>query len=181
MVAFCRRNPGEMNTKIRVGVMLVLAVCVVSLAQARQSGTKKVVNGMFAVLAEGATLEEVTKQSGKGRILLYDGKYVDSSQIASPHFVAVDTTLYVPLVLEGSPDAKKDGRGHTMLSVSLSKQYVGRLSDFTRKHLGGRVAIVLGGEVITMHTVRSVIEGGKLQITRCYDDACDVLLSKLVQ
>jgi preprotein translocase subunit SecD len=68
-----------------------------------------------------------------------------------------------------------------MLSVTLSREQVKPLEDFTRAHLGGSVAILLDGEVISKHKVRAVVEGGRLQITRCGDNACDVLLAKLTK
>jgi preprotein translocase subunit SecD len=114
-------------------------------------------------------------------VLPYDGRYVDSSQAASPTYVALDTTSFVPLILDGPPTAKSDGHGRTLLGVTIAKKYIKRLEDFTKAHLGGRVAIVLDGEVITMHRIRSVINEGKVQITRCYDNACEVLFSKLAQ
>ncbi len=68
-----------------------------------------------------------------------------------------------------------------MLGVALKKEYAALLEEFSRAHLDGKVVVVLDGEVITMHKVRSVITGGKFQLTRCYDDACEVLLSKLLE
>src|SRR5579883_3329332 len=66
---------------------------------------------------------------------------------------ALDPSSYVPLEIEGDPVAARDGNGHTVLGVSLRREHVERLRDFTRAHLGGRVAIVLGGEIVTVHKV----------------------------
>ena len=83
------------------------------------------------------------------------------------------------MILEGKPDAERDSTGRTLLSVTLARDQVQPLERFTTTHLGGKVAILLGGEVITVHKVRSIIHEGKLQITRCTDDGCSVLLSRL--
>lgn len=141
----------------------------------------KVQNGFYSVLSERSSREEARTDSLPNIVLLYDGKYVDSSQTTSPSYVALDTTSFVPLIIEGAPTAKKDGNGRTLLGVSLSKKYIKTLENFTKAHLGGRVAIVLDGEIITMHMIRSVISEGKVQITRCYDNACEVLFSKLTR
>jgi hypothetical protein len=113
--------------------------------------------------------------------LLYDRKYSESDKNQPPKYVALDTSFFVPLVLAGPPDARKDDRGWTLLSVTLAREQVKSLENFTRAHLGGTVATVVGGEIVTMHKVRTVIQDGRAQITRCQDDACQVLLVKLVK
>jgi hypothetical protein len=37
------------------------------------------------------------------------------------------------------------------------------------------------GEIVTLHKIRTVVTGGKLQITRCTDDACVVIRAKLMK
>jgi preprotein translocase subunit SecD len=84
-------------------------------------------------------------------------------------------------VIEGTPVMTRDGQGKDVLSVSLSRQYVRRAEDFTRAHLGGRIAMVVDGQIVTLHKVRSVVTDGRLQITRCTDEACKVIRAKLVE
>lgn len=164
-----------------LNLIVVLLFVFVAIANSQTAKKAKVVNGVYAVLQEWKTPEEARQGRATSAVLIYDGRYTDSSQVQNPSHVAVDTSFFVPLIIEGTPDAQKDGRGHTLLGVALKKEYTKVLEDFSRAHLNGRVAIVLGGEVITMHKVRSVITGGKFQITRCYDNACDVLESKLLE
>lgn len=54
-------------------------------------------------------------------------------------------------------------------------------SNTLRAHLWGKIAMVVDGEIVTRHKIRSVITGGKLQITRCVDNACEVIRAKLVK
>jgi preprotein translocase subunit SecD len=65
--------------------------------------------------------------------------------------------------------------------VSLARKNVKRAETFTRAHLGGRIAMVVDGEIVTLHKIRTVITDGKVQIARCTDNACDVIYSKLVK
>jgi preprotein translocase subunit SecD len=141
---------------------------------------KRLAQGVYAVLREGPTGEDAEPGKVPHVTLLYSQKYTESDRNTPPTYVALDTSSYVPLVLAGPPEARKDERGWTLLSVTLAPEHVKTLEAFTRAHLGGRVAIVIDGEIITMHKVRSVIEGGHVQITRCQDDACQVLRRKLV-
>jgi len=138
--------------------------------------------GVYAVLREGLTREEA-QPAGKAPhvTLLYNQKYSEADRKEPPKYVALDTSFFVPLVLAGPPETRKVDRGWTQLNVRLAPEHVKTLEDFTRAHLGGRVAIVIDGEIITMHTVRSVIEGGDVLISRCQDDACQVLRMKLAK
>jgi hypothetical protein len=164
---------------IRFAGLLILIAVGTTFSQ--KPSPARIPNGLYAVLGEGSSRAEVRTDSIPNIVLLYDGKYVDSSQTASPSYVALDTASFVPLILEGSPTADKGGNGRTLLGVTLSRKYIKTLEGFTKAHLGGSVAIVLDGEIITMHKIRSVISGGKIQITRCYDNACEILLSKLTK
>jgi preprotein translocase subunit SecD len=162
---------------------LFIAILILVGSSAFSQGVSKLntPNGIYAVIREDSTQAGALSGNPSRIVLIYDGRYVDSTQTASPRYITVDTSSFVPLILEEPPDAKMDGHGHTLLSVSLSQKYAGRLEQFTKAHLGGQVAIVLDGEVITTHKVRSIVQGGKFQITRCYDNACEVLRAKLVK
>ncbi|MCX6135143.1 MAG: hypothetical protein NTU47_15135 [Ignavibacteriales bacterium] len=159
----------------------LLLLIVAGTAFSQKSAMVQLPNGFYSVLSERSSRAVAGMDSIPNIVLLYDGKYVDSTEMSSPLFIAIDTSSFVPLILSGSPTAQKDGSGRTLLGVTLAKTYIKRLEDFTKAHLGGKVAIVLDGEIITMHKIRSVISEGKIQITRCYDNACDVLLSKLTK
>jgi hypothetical protein len=136
-------------------------------------------NGVYAVLKEGATREAADSESGPHTTLVYDQKYSEADRDTPPRYIALGTSSFVPLILAEPPEARKDDRGFTLLNVRLAPDQAKRLEEFTRTHLNGQVAIVIGGEIITMHKVRAVIEGGRVQITRCTDDACQVLKLKL--
>jgi preprotein translocase subunit SecD len=138
-------------------------------------------NGVYAVLREGLTREEVRIEKVPHVVLVYDRKYSDADKSEPPKYVAIDTSDCVPLVLAGPPDTHKDDRGWTLLNVRLAREHVRTLEEFTRAHLDGRVAILIDGEIITMHKVRTVIQDGKARITRCNDDACKTLLLKLTK
>jgi preprotein translocase subunit SecD len=150
-------------------------------AKRQADNSRSLPNGVYAVLREGLTREEVQFGKVLHRIFPYDRKYSESDKNEAPKYVALDTSFFVPLVLAGPPDTEKDDRGWTLLNVTLAREHVKSLENFTRVHLGGRVAIVVDGEIITMHKVRTVIQDGRAQITRCQDDACQTLRLKLAK
>jgi hypothetical protein len=148
-------------------------------AKSANDNSRSLANGVYAVLREGRTSGEVQIGEFPHVILIYDRKYSDGDKNQPPIYVALGTSSFVPLVLAGPPWAHKDDRGWTSLNVTLAREHVKTLENFTRTHLGGTVAIVIDGEIITMHKVRTVIQDGKAQITRCTDDACETLRLKL--
>lgn len=158
-------------TDNRILRSVLLAVVTVSLAGAAPS---PLANGVYAVLREGPKRGDPTD-------LFYNQKYSESDKNNPPKYVALDTSFFVPLVLAEPPAARKDDHGWTLLQVTLSGQHVKTLEKFTRMHLGGSAAIVIGGEIVTMHKIRSVIRDGKVQITRCQDNACETLRLKLMR
>ena len=138
-------------------------------------------NGAYFVINEAATAQEARVSGSSQVVLTYDRrKYSDAPTNQPLSYVAIDPKDYVPLIIEGTPEMRKDGQGKSILSVSLTRTNADRAEAFTRAHLGGRIAMVVDGEIITLHKIRSVITGGKLQITRCQDNACEVIRAKLV-
>jgi preprotein translocase subunit SecD len=75
---------------------------------------------------------------------------------------------------------KQDGQGKSILSVSLTHANAARAGAFTRAHLGGRIAMVVKGEIISLHKIRGVITEGNLQIARCQDNPCQAIRAKLL-
>jgi hypothetical protein len=129
-----------------------------------------------------AASPDSARVAGRAHVVLpYDDRYSEPSERGPRTYVAIDTTSWVPLILEGLPEARPDGSGRTLLGVTLQERYVKPLEDFTTRHLGGRVAILLDGEIVTMHKIRAIIREGKIQITRCDDNACEVLFTKLTR
>jgi hypothetical protein len=158
-------------------VIVLLCAMVGSLAAEPAS----LANGVYAVLREGAARADVQSEQRPHAVLVYDRKYSEADKDQPPKYVALDTAFFVPLVLDGPPESRKDDRGWTLLSVTLARQHVKTLEEFTRAHLDGTVAVVIGGEIVTMHKVRTVIRDGKAQITRCTDDACRRLYLELTK
>jgi hypothetical protein len=145
-------------------------------------GAHSLENGAYIVLREASTPQDARIEGIPQVILAYDRrKYSDAPPNEPLVYVAINPTDYIPLLIEGVPEMQKDGQGKSILSVSLARKNVERTEAFTRAHLGGKIAMLVDGEIVTLHKIRSVISGGKLQITRCTDNACEVIRAKLVR
>jgi len=135
-------------------------------------------NGIYAVVADAPQVP--TRDPARSyQTLRYDPRMADSESTEPVQLVTVETHSFVPLILGAAPEPSKQENGSILVSVALSPKYIKALADFTRAHLGERVSLVLDGEVVSTHKIRAVIEGGRMQITRCDDRACQRILSKL--
>jgi len=95
--------------------------------------------------------------------------------------VSIRLDDYVPLVIEGKPNIQRGQNGLSQLSVSLRRNYARDLERFTTDNLHRKVAIVIEGAVVTVHKVREPIIGGRVQISRCFDNQCELLYSALTE
>lgn len=93
----------------------------------------------------------------------------------------VDTSDYVPLILDIPPRAEIQEGEKKRLLLSLTPAASEKLKTFSTRHLDQRVAILMDGEVVSAHRVRTPLTSGMLQISWCGPDACEVLQARLVR
>jgi preprotein translocase subunit SecD len=93
--------------------------------------------------------------------------------------ILVSTKEFVPLELGQAPTAEQQTENKKKLLMNLSKEASEQLKTFTAKHVMNMVAVVVDGEVLTIHMIKEAITSGQLQITRCNDNACELLFVKL--
>lgn len=139
-------------------------------------------NGIYLVLRDAENSKSLEPASANERILIDDGHLLEPTQPNlpdKPRFVALSTDHFIPIILAQKPTKKLDAQGKKQLLLELAKGQVVPLETFTRENCGRSVAIVIGNQVVTVHKVREPIVGGKMQITRCTDNGCDVLYTQL--
>lgn len=134
-------------------------------------------DGIYLLLNEFPDKQSIKRV--KGRVIPYSHLFLDDNTEGQPEYFDIHPDEYVPLILAETPDSitQADKRIHLMLTLTPDAK--DDLADFTEKHINKRVAIVIGGEGMTKHKVRTRIDGGKLQITRCTDNACEYLFMEL--
>lgn len=131
-------------------------------------------DGIYFIVSEADTFEAA--ESPLHKVLAYDGRH--TGDIRPVTYLALGVEPFVPLIFESPPTMASSENGFSSLHVALESRYARGLEEFTRIH--ERVAVIIDGEVVTKHKVREPIRGGRFQITRCGDDACEVLYSKLI-
>src|SRR5262245_30100337 len=108
--------------------------------------TARLPNGLYAVMAESPAASAAPAAPPRGRTFFHDRRRADPTTDAAPSYVTIDPRDLVPLVLARPPESVPQPDGRTRLQVALSRAEVAPLATFTRRHVGGRAAIVLDGE-----------------------------------
>ena len=145
------------------------------------SESKPLEDGFYRVLQTFPSEDSVDRECKENeRILGYNPVFADTED-EQEEAVVVEVDNFVPLQLQQEPEKLPDQTDRTMfwLGISLTPEASERFEAFTRDNLGQRVAVVVGGKVVTMHGVKEVIKGGKIQISRCGDRGCEILFREL--
>jgi hypothetical protein len=140
---------------------------------------KKVPDGVYAVLRESLKEKDVLPLK-EGEVLVVNNfRYLKKDEKEPPRFLVVHSAPDLVLDLAGKPKAVKEGTEVVRISLKLQPKAAAALERLTRDQLGKQVAIVVGGEVVTMHKIRGVIRGGDAQITCCVPGAVNYLFEQL--
>jgi preprotein translocase subunit SecD len=148
-------------------------------AQDKASAVKNPPAGVYAVLREGRKEKDVLPLKDGEILVVNHHRYVKKEDKEPPLFVVVRSSPDVDLDLAAEPKAVKEGQEVVRILLKLKPKAAAALERVTSDSRGKQVAIVLGGEVVTMHKVRQVIKGGEVQITSCAAGAAKYLLEQL--
>jgi preprotein translocase subunit SecD len=140
---------------------------------------KKVPNGVYAVLRESLKEKDVLPLKDGEALVVHQAQYLKKEEKEPPRYLVVHAAPEVVFDLAGKPKAVKEGTEVVRISLKLQPKAAAALERVTRDRLGGQVAIVLGGEVVTMHKIREVIKGGDAQISCCAAGAVNYLFEQL--
>ena len=187
---------------MRNRILLVLAVtCALTFGQARAETTiktgsnemasKKVIENIYPELENGLYLIQAELNKIPTNIALPEGyKLVkfsydhlstrEDEEYREPRNLIIKAKPNVKLILNESPEiTPAPGKHKFSLQLSLAKNAAKELEEFTGKNVNRGVALVAGGKILTTHTIRCAITGGKLRITRCNDDGCQFIFINL--
>ena len=140
---------------------------------------KKLPDGVYAVLREGPKEKDVLPLKSGEALAVHRHRYLKDGDKEPPRFLVTRPTPDVPLDLAAGPKADKDGEEVVRILLKLRPKAAAALERLTRDRRGRQVAIVIGGEVVTVHKVRAVIKGGEAQITSCTPGGATYLLKQL--
>ena len=154
----------------------ILILCSIGCKQIESNKTFP--DGLYLVTKVDTISTELSTLSPNEKAIFFS-KIFDEYNSEEYTRIIIDTTQFVPLELENTPKTEQQTETKKKLLLSLTKNASEKLGIFTSNHVMDRVALVVDGEALTMHKIREAITSGKLQISRCNDNACELLLVKL--
>jgi preprotein translocase subunit SecD len=140
---------------------------------------KALPDGVYAVLRDGLKEKDVLPLKGAEALAVNRHRYLKQEDQEPPRFLVVRAAPDVELDLAGEPKAVKDGDEVVRILLRLRPKAATALERLTTDHRGKQIAIVIGGEVVTVHKVRAIIKGGEVQITSCAAGGAKYLLEQL--
>ena len=146
--------------------------------EAEAPDRQRVGDGIYAVLREGR--REEVGLARQGEVVAVDHhRYSEKAAAEPPTYLALRASDRVPLVLASRPEAVKDEAGQLRIHLTLARENAEALERLTRGNVGRQVAVLIAGDVVTVHKVRDPISGGKVQVTCCAEGTSDYLLKQL--
>jgi preprotein translocase subunit SecD len=141
--------------------------------------SKKLPDGVYAVLRESLKVKDVLPLKDGEVLVVNRHKYAKKGDQEPPRYLVVRSAADVDLALAAAPKADKEGEEVVRILLKLRPKAATALERLSTERVGKPLAIVIGGEVVTTHTIRQAIQGGEVQITCCGEGAANYLLERL--
>jgi preprotein translocase subunit SecD len=140
---------------------------------------KKLPTGVY-VVERASFQEKAVLPLHAAEVLLVDHhRYLKNDDKEPSQFLVVHQTPEVPLDLAGEPKAEKELGEVVRVLLRLKPSAAKALERLTRERPGRQLAIVVDGEVVTVHKIRTVLTHGEVQITSCSPGGAAFLLKQL--
>ena len=170
---------GSNRRPIASSLLVLLAIAVLSNGSVAAEATEAT-SGLFLIHSAAASVGELPQPTADQQIVLYDYGFLREEERQEPEYFLVSKRPDVPLRLAGRPEIIRGERGLPELLLELSEDAAAEMERVTRENLGSSAALVIDGEVVTAHKIRAVIEGGRIQLSRCTDTACELIYARLL-
>ena len=152
---------------------------VAGVASAQDQAARKLPDGVYAVLREGAMEKDVLPLKKGEALAVQRHRYAKNDAKEPPRYLVVRTAPDVKFDLASEPKADKQGDEVVRILLKLKPAEAAALERLTAGRIGEKVAIILDGDVVTMHKIREAIQGGEVQITNCAAGAANFLFEHL--
>ena len=161
--------------------IIILALAILIIVSCAFCGSKKnkpLQDGFYLVEQNGFDTTNFGNISTDQAVIGFDTEFLmNNPQEFSK--IKIDISEFVPLELEKLPEAQQQTELKKLLLISLTPEATEKVKLFTSKNVMHSIAIVLKGKAITMHKIKEAITDGKIQITRCDDNACEYLYVRM--
>lgn len=148
---------------MRTYSLLFLLVCLVGCADSQPVTQEAALeDGVYEVLAVERDRASLPKPDADARILVFDRQFIKGAEDMPPAYLLLRVSGHAPLDL-AKPPTQGEANGRAMLLLNLKPEAAKTLQTLTSK--AERAAVVVGGQVVTVHRIRVPIEGGGLQVS----------------
>ncbi len=158
----------------KISLILLAILFCFGTSVSKTKSKKTIADGLYLIKKEGRDTKRFDSVTKSDVVVQFDKMFVEDKEQAHIRLL-IDTSDYVPLELEKSPVTEQQTETKKKLLLSLTKSASEKLKTFTAKHVMKHVAVIVDGEALTMHRIKVAITSGQLQITRCNDNACELL------
>jgi len=134
---------------------------------------------MYLVLRRGGTAAEVGPVGAEEVRMPYARRFAPPGQTEPPEVLVLTREPAVLLELASPPEGDTAQACSVPVRLELVPSQAQALARFTGQNQGRSAAIVVGGEVVTVHKIRSAVEDGRMQVTCCSPGACGYLMQQL--
>lgn len=171
-------------SKVILLFTLLLSI-VIGCKKETQNTKNKIENGIYLLKGMGEFESDLSVKGSE--TIIQTNSLFEHNVLDSNKFYLIDTKEYVPMKITKrptisanlNPKIEGDTTRLSQLKITLLPEYAKLLEEFTTKYVNEKITIVIGSKAITKHLIREPVIGGKLQISRCTDEACTVLLSEM--
>ena len=135
-------------------------------------------DGFYLVTEPGLEQFDIRPKNTDEKLVQFDKRFLDTTVVAYTKFI-VTTKEYVSLKLKELPEPVKQPNDRQNVVLPLVESSGKQLFEFTKQNTGKMLAIIIGGQVVSVYTIKGPINGGVVQIGRCTKQATNFLLSAL--
>ncbi|MBL0105442.1 MAG: hypothetical protein IPP51_17670 [Bacteroidetes bacterium] len=148
---------------------LMLLVCIYSIGISQKQQTIK--NGLY--LVDSVIHNDSKIMAGPNQMLVsFDPDFVEMAPDGAKALL-INTADFVPLELDQDPVLIPQTENKKKLELVFSKLAAEKLEKFTGSNIMKEATLIVNGQALTVHKIRAAIHGGKMEITRCSDNACE--------
>ncbi len=139
---------------------------------------KKLKNGMYLVDKIVYDSTKIDASDTQKTLIKFNQLFLKNAPEKSVGLLIFNSN-FVPLELNEEPKLIDQDEKKKKIELSLSHAASEQLAMFTSHNVMKQATLVIDGEALTVHEIREAITGGKMQITRCSDNACEIIYVKL--